>query len=434
MVDILNYPDQEDLASRLEQAYTMALTEAMEEFDDREDAIGELVIDSIVFTGEFGRGKATEGEDGFEVIYFIDRQGGQDPSNIIRLTRITRFLGETILELFEPPEMMLQMGAGINIRVLDADNFDGIVESSIMDIDEGRVYDIYNKRVCGLEPKDPVGTEVVCKSLEEYLGQEDVTEEGEQKDEITGEERRILEQAGFIEPEEPPEREEEPEPIPEEALTQRELAEQFPDIPLELRDFAEPDGVLEIPAGKETKQVDPRDMYDFERELLTPGEGDTTVDIRQDGIGFAIASGQFGTGEFVPATYPRTGTYVKWYLYYQGPAYILQMYNDLVIYSGYIRGVHGVDAKAGRYSSFRNYIQRLLKIGKEGGPVLIRAISEEQASAMGLETLPDHPTIEGEKAPWLESRQYYEINEDNMGHGAWDNPTEYLYKVLEVAE
>lgn len=432
MADILEFPEKDDFEFRLQEAYTMALDEAMDEFEDQTDEIKELVIDSIVFTGAFGKGRGEKGTDRFQVIIFIDKSGEGDPSDILFFSRIARNIEDETLNNFEPSELIMEWSGGINIRVVSVENFDGLVSSAITDIDEDRVFDIYNNRICELEPQEPVGTEVVCQSLREYLGEEDVIEEGEEEGELTEQEREILEQAGVIEEEVEPE--EEVPIIPSEAVRERRLAEKFPGIPLELRKFATAPDELEIPAGKETKAVEPRQMYDFERELLTPGEGETELDVGEEGIGFAMASGQFGTGRSVPGTFPRTSTYVKWYLRERGPAYILEMYKDLVVYSGFIRGIHGVNIKPGTYQSFREFMFRLQEINERGGPRLIISLSQQQAASRGLETTADHPSIPGEKAPWLEHRRYFEIEMENFDHPAWRNPVKYLYDVLPEAE
>lgn len=430
MADIIEFPEKEDFEFRLQEAYTMALDEVMDEFEDQADEIGELIIDSIIFTGPFGKGRGEKGADQFQVVIFIDKSEEGKPSDILFFSRIARSIEEETLNNFEPSELVMEWSGGINIRVVSVENFEGVVSSAITDIDEDRVYDIYNNRICELEPQEPVGTELVCQSLQDYFTEEGVLEETEEEGELTQAEREILEQTGLIEEEE----EEKVPSIPVQAIRERELAEKFPEIQMELRGFAISPDQLEIPAGKETRAVQPRRMYDFERELLTPGDGDTDLDVGEEGIGFALASGQFGTGKFVPATFPRTSTYIKWYLMERGPAYILQMYKDLVVYTGFIRGIHGVNVKAGTYESFREFIYRLQEINERGGPILIRSVSQQQAAAMGLETTPDHPSIPDEKAPWLEPRRYYDIEQDNIDHPAWRNPVKYLYNVLEEPE
>lgn len=144
-----------------------------------------------------------------------------------------------------------------------------------------------------------------------------------------------------------------------------------------------------------------------------------------NGVGFQVQIGMLGINQ-PPATFPRTSSYIKNRLLYEGPAYILELYRDLVVYSGFISGYYNMTFRPGSYTSFRQFIYRLKEIGKRGGPELIEDVSQQRAASMGLETVPDHPTIEGEKAPWLENRRYIDIVEDNKDHSAWNNPVEYL--------
>lgn len=227
---------------------------------------------------------------------------------------------------------------------------------------------------------------------------------------------------------------EEPEPEPEEP----EEPERVFDFDEEFADFMEPEltafaiseSALEVPAGKDTKQVEPRDIYPFEIAMSEPVpeeiDGIPNID---DGVGLAIGMGTLGVSE-PPGNFPRTGLYIKNRLIHEGAAYVLEMYNDLVVYSAYISGKWQMKFRPGDYSSFRTFIYRLKTFGAdedEGIEGLIKPIPAREAFDRGFDILPDHPSIEGEKAAWLENRQYYEINPDRAEDPAWDNITEWMY-------
>jgi len=221
------------------------------------------------------------------------------------------------------------------------------------------------------------------------------------------------------------------------------------------------DDKLEIPAGKETKEIEARTPYDFEIEMASPNRQTSSEirelapfefaqteasDLREDLLdldfvyfGESVRTGQFGRAH-PPGTFPRTGVYVRNRLTYQGVGYLYEIYKDLIYYSGLISSVYQTIAeldpdsflteplfKTGRYESFREFIFVLDEISKQDeGPVLIERLSQQQAAARGLSVIPEHGAT-GEPAPWLENRQYIDIVEESSEHPAWMNPYDFLY-------
>lgn len=397
--NIRDFPEPDDLIERVETAYITGVEQAMEEYPDQAEIIQQLTIENILFVGEWGSGTAEYGVDRFDIVLGIDSVTDE----LQRGARIRQTISDIAVNAIQPSDLMQEWSGGITMRVVTAAGIEDFIRSEIEDPATDRVYDILNDVNYSLEPRETFGFDVVTD---------------------------VEEPAPEPSPEEPEPVVEEPEEEPPEEVF---LAEAFPDVPVELLQFIEEDGEVTIPAGKGAKTVEPRPMYDFERELITPGPAGTGLGTFQEGIGEAMAAGVFGLGE-APGTFPRTGVYMKNRLFYEGPAYVLEIYRDLVIYTGFIRSIHNVNVKPGRYSSFREFVYRVEQVGQRGGPELIRPLSQQQASGAGLETIPDHPSIPGEKAPWLQNRQYYEIVEDNFDHDAWNNVTEYLYEVLGVEE
>jgi len=399
---ITQYPDLRELSNSIISAFSVARDGTAESYDEVSEDISNLTVTNIVETGPWGKGVADKGEDAFEFSIFIDLPGDRSAESIIRFSRISRDIEDVIADNFEPSETAREWAPAADFIVIASERLESVIENSIEDPSVDSAIDIYNLREYRLEEADTVGFNVASEDVET----EDVEEvEDEPVDE---------------EPEEPEVVEEKP-PSEEELLEER-----FPSVPVELRPYAREPDHLEIPAGKETKSVEPREMFDFEIELATPGTANTPISQIREGIGEAIAAQTFGVDE--PAgTFPRTGIYIKYHLLHNGPAYILQMYNNLVVYTGYIRSIHGVDVKPGTYQSFREYIYRLEQVHKRDlGPQLIRPLDKSETSKMDIDTTPILP--DGTEAPWLEDRQYYIIEEDGVDHPAWQDVVGFIYE------
>lgn len=231
-----------------------------------------------------------------------------------------------------------------------------------------------------------------------------------------------------------------PTPIPpeieEEEPTELErLQEEYPEVPTELLEFINDDGTLDIRAGKETKQVEPREMYGFEKRLAftmdrLDEEGfDGEEDQLPHGVGRADDMGLLGETKLVP-NYPQTVQYIKYRLLYEGPAYQLEVFNDIVVYVGFIRNIWEHDFRASSYQTVRTIFSRLQKVHKEGlTPQLIRPLTAEELQSNGFDITPKMKLRGGGEieAPWLENRKYYKVVEENVNHPAWDNLHDILY-------
>lgn len=177
-------------------------------------------------------------------------------------------------------------------------------------------------------------------------------------------------------------------------------------------------GEVEVPTGKkQTTNVEYRPLYDFEIELLTPGDGGTDLDIDMEGIGYHLASGSFGFTA-PPVTFPRTGVYIKHRLDKEGEAYVRQLHKDVCRYSWGIIEEHGILVRPGLYENFRGTVHRLREAG------LIRKLSVEEALARGLEVRPKTP--DGREAPFLEPRSWHELDA-GLDDPAWKDVSDYLY-------
>lgn len=373
--DIIEFPNLNELRLEFETTFRDALLE-VEGFEEEQFELNRIIIDS-----PWGDGTAEFSRDPLTINYIILSDIGSmqfrifanRASNIIE-DNIT--LTNTMLEWFD----------GIKIDILNSENVNLI---QIVGSTQGnRLFDLLNNVILRVENNNLI--EDPLEEPEEEIEQPEVIEE---------------------EPEELPvtEREEPTEAIPE-----------FPEVPDPLQPFAISPDKIDVPVGKETKTVEPREIYEWEMELASP-QGDLDGGIGEaKRVGGEEGEPTFGIG-IPPATFPRTGSYIKYHLLHEGPSYVLEMYNDLVIYSAFISTIHNGTFKPGTYNAFRVYLNRIRLIGERGGPQLIKQLSPQQASARGLETLPDHPDIEGEKAPWLERRIYYEIIEENINHDSWNN-------------
>lgn len=403
--DIINYPELEDLRD----AVVIATEEAVFESDDINEE--QLDISTIIVNPPWGNGIADE-DDFLELIVYFDIEGFVQPRNLQGLGGEINFnTGEAsgpVGELFESTDLMKEWFPGINFSTQNATNLD---LSRVVTLAENqRLFDLFTLEIIRRDDE-----EIIRDDIEEIETQVETEE---------------IEEDVAPEPEPAITPVEQPEPaitrVPEEAEEVEVEIPIFPDVPEEIREFAISPDTLEVPAGKETKRVEVREIYDFEKELARP-DGNLP-----GGIGEAMEDGEFGFGES-PGTYPRTGNYIKHYLDNRGPAYVLQMYNDLVIYSAFISTIYTGTFRAGTYASFRALINRLRLVGERTGTRLIVELAEDEVADLELDVTPDHPSDVLESAPWLENRNYYDIIEENMDHQAWDNVVGFL-DALETVE
>lgn len=415
MTGIWDFPALEELREFIDEGIETTRQGVLEEVEgEREEILERISLERQVVVGEWSRGTAEIGDDPLRMFLFFSMEDEPQPQfnpqfdNAVRIT-VQGFITRINQGELVPPEPSMEWFPLFDPQPISIDNFEDQISLSLGRREGNRVFDL--TRMEAIEFREGVD----FRDLPRIPGEQLVEEEEE--------------------PEEEPEEEVEPEPEPEPVPPpEPEVIPTEEKVRSALEQFSI-DGEAEIPAGKPTKRVEIRDFYDFELLMGLPTNAIREIDMSPadqltNGIGFAAELGRLGTTA-PPANFPRTSSYIKNRLTFQGTAYVLEMYNDLVIYTGLIRSFYDIDVKPGSYRSFREFIYRLKEVGERGGPELVRSLSQQQAAARGLKTIPDHPTIEGENAPWLENRNYYEIVEENSDHEAWDNVTEFLYGVPE---
>lgn len=400
--DILQYTELEDLHDRIETAFTDAVTTLQEEDGSNQDRYGSHQYERAIITPPWGNGTATRENNTLQMRIVMGGEGTERPSiNLQAFDIRAEHIIDQMEEEIEWSDTMRQWFGNITMIPTATDLFAQNMDLALRNADPARVFDLTNISSIEIRDGQIVSTEYTIADTPAQ------------------------------EPTEEPEQEPTPVPPTEEELLERE----YPVIEPELRQFAINEDALEIPAGKKTKQVEPRQIYAFEEELAAPLDADTEIDETiTEGIGHTYGLGAIGTD--VPAsTFPRTSTYVKYYLKYEGPAYMLELYNNLVVYAGYISSVFDMRLKPGSYDSFRQYMYRLEQVEKRDlGPVLVRPIPRSEAEDRGFDTMSKIPVGDGERrdAPWLEPRQYYEVNEESMDHEAWHNVAEFLYEAQQA--
>lgn len=336
------------------------------------------------------------------------------------------------------PNDIFTESAGIELTAEPADNFP---EQTTLDLQvprvaqEALVFDLTRKeaiqRVEGVDFRN-----LPRLTLAQLRGEQPMPDEEPEEEEPEEEE---------------PEEEAEPEPVVPEP--------DFPDLPEPVRQFAVSDDEIEVTYGqKDTKRVKVRDIYNFEIQqahgIPNPPDQPYSFSFNEaeeranfhgvddsrplPGIGdlarrnppFFVARTQQSVP---PSTFPRTGVYLRNYLTFRGPVYPLKFFNELLVYLAYVNGIWNYELRVGTYNSVRRYFFKLLQIEEEGGPQLIERMSQQAAASyrlfdggVGLRTVPDHPSIEGETAPWLERRQWYKIVPGNADDDAWLDPVGFL--------
>lgn len=419
MTGIWEFPEVTELTSFLLRGLQEGKQITLEEVDDqqREQAVRLLRVERLLVVGEWGDGEAEVGEDGLEVLVVYSMRGVEEESTTeifdpAARTVIQNFIGTINSGDNSPPPEADSWFPSYSIEPVPADRTSETINTQLGDRVGSTIADLENEEVIVWKAKDEL-------ALPRFLGEKPVDEIVAELPRLSFEEMR--ERKKFGTPAEEPEPEPEPEPI-----------SKLEEVNNKVEKFSISEDMLEPPAGKPTKRVEKRELYDFELQMGLPStvleeiEGFEMGDQLPDGVGIINETEGLGTS-VPPSTFPRTSTYVKYYLANEGPDYILNIYKNLIFYSAFISGFYGMKMKPGEYSSMREFMYRLYEIGERGGPEIVERLSQQEAAARGLETLPDHPTIEGEKATWLERRQYYSVVERNIEHDAWENPASYLY-------
>jgi len=439
MTGVWDFPEIDEFEQFLVDGIQMGIETALEESDNEDILRGLrfLQIDRFLVVNEWGDGLATVGEDGLDILVSFDLQGVENESSIEDFDMVARTASQTFIALINngeiaPPPLADEWFPSYAIEPIAANRVPENINRQLGDRVGSTVADLTNRVAIQWRDREDL-------RLPQPVGENPVETIVSALPKIPFEELREDEEEAEVEEDEPDEPElEEPKPEEQEEPEDEPLT-LIEEINQSVREFSISEEQLEVPAGKPTKRVDKRPLYEFELKLGLPSDvigeldGLGPGDQFTDGVGFLAEIKKLGSS-VPPSTFPRTSSYIKHYLSNRGPGYALGMYKSLVFYSAFISSYYGMRMKPGTYSSFREFLYRLYEIGERGGPQLVERLSQQEAASRGLETIPDHPTLEGEKAPWLENRQYYKIVEDNFGHEAWNDPTEYLYEELPPEE
>lgn len=415
MPGIWEYPDLGELENFISRSILQAAQTVSEQQRPISSFIQNLSVEKILIVEEWGEGTAVPNEDNLHAVIFFGFTG-PDESEGDAIDAVIARAGDDVTEgRINIPSDLRQATPGIQYSGVSIDNLnETLVDMNnaglelVFDLTELEAIDLITGR-----PPDEYTRIPLNKLLEDEEEVEEGAEVDDETPDLTAEDIDITDVS----------------PLPEEMLPEvPEAGPEFPDINENLRPFAVSEDTLEIPAGKERKQIDVREPYNFEVEMALPGlqVSSQVFSAVLEEIAQPVGAGTLGQEEPV-GTYPRTGLYVRNYLKFRGTAYSYEMYKNLVYYAGYISTLHDINVKAGSYQSFRDYMYVLEEIPERGGPRLVEPLSQQQAAAQELETTPDHPTIDGAKAPWLKGRQYYDLIDENDEHEAWFNAFDYLH-------
>lgn len=455
MANILEYDVLDELEQTFRQGFQITSNEfvaiAQEDPELDVDLAESLSLEYVLVVGDWVEGDATEGTTPLNAIVGVSYES-EDTG------RFGPLVSEVMESIMNSPEFTLApslaevLPSGPNDQTFTLRGVD-VVEEQVSDqffpereprsipigskreqindiivtSAERVVLDLFRREVWSRVEGDPRPTPV-----EEYIETELVQEEeepivdGELPDSIEGDET-----------EEESEEEEEP--------TIEDIDEDEPQERLEFiieNTVRERDGEkFQAKAGKETKSIDMRDPYEFELRMQTSVVRRATSDIRglggpsmitpiDGGIGPAKDQGSIGNS-IPPKAFPRTGVYIREYLKSQGPAYPLQIYNDLVWYGWFISNLYGGRYYASSYSNIRVWFNRLELLYERDiveEPV-VEALTIEEAQNLDLDTMAkiNKGTDQEQDAPWLERRQYYAITQFGEEFEGWTEVNELLY-------
>jgi hypothetical protein len=453
MTGIWEYPNLD----QLDDFIASGIVEAQNELSD-EDVGGpvELIRGRQAFViGEFGQGTGEIGNEPLEVAIIFRAEGLDQPSLNPQFDNTVRAIIQEFYTLINnnevpTPDQYDRWFTYLDITPIPedqrSDRLTAILLTGKQEMAGGRdsIYDLTNNQ--RVEYQEDTLFNQLPRTPQDEIGEEE--EEDEEEDEDDG-------RLGVFEDDDEEEESEEEEEAVEES--ESETAEEILDV------LSVNDDEIEVESHRGKQKVEKRDPYNFEVEMMapTPQESarirgipfaagipvqaevpDIIDEIRDElwddtnfvFIGRALRSGGIlvEEDEFAESTpfgtFPRTGIYIRNRLKYEGATYLYDLYKDLTYYTGMIRTFYDIDFTTATYQAFRTYMSTLRRISEEEeGPVLIEKMSQPQAASRGLEVVPDHPAIEGEKAPWLENRQYYMINTNADTHDAWKDPTGWYY-------
>jgi len=429
MAGIWQWNDLGGVEETITDAFNFVKSNVNIEDKELEQSIRRLVLEDIFVTGPWANDGAKEKETPISFFAFSSMEGVSNEHSNADFVSAAGAMQTMMAEVINTGEIDIAQPiientppASVEITVAPYSQLPEVLSFVVSNSAYKNVFSLTRSEYVDLSssnyrnaPRTP---------LTQYIEQQTGEEEPQQKEEQQTE--------GTEEQQEEQENEQEEELSEEETLSNK-----FPNIPEHLLSYVKDNGKLEVTVGKkDTKTVDPRAPYDFEIVQMTDRPSPRSLPFKADpsivgdvmsGIGAAISRGMFRrtqkaeiTGNIEPpATFPRTGVYIRNYLFFEGPSYALNMFKDLLVYLAYVNSVHGYKLRVGTYKSFREYIYMLNRVPKLGGPRLIQPLSQQQAASRELETIPDHPKNPNKKAPWLERRQYYEIVEDNKDDDVW---------------
>lgn len=424
MVGIWEYPDLAELENFISSLTLQAAQEVSEQPRTEASYVADLSLSRVIVINDWGDGTAIQGDHPLEVVLFFDFTGPDEAFDDVS-SAVTEQMADIIQGgRVVVPQDLIDGTSNITFTSANANNFDDVL-LNMATSGMNMIYDLTDQQAIDLKVGSPP-EEYPRIPLAELLGEDEEETVDEIEDEESVVEPSDVDSAIDIE---------DVSSLPEVTLFDEEpedVGPEFPEVHESVRPFAVSPDTLEIPAGKETKEIDVREPYDFEVEMALPGINTSTATsaATREEIAREAGAGTLGDNEPV-GTFPRTGLYIRNYLKFRGPAYSYEIYKNLVFYSAYISTLHDINVKAGKYSAFREYMYVLEQIGERRNLHLIDALSQPEAAAEELETVPDHPSIEGAKAPWLERRQYYRLIEENDNHDAWENAYDYLHEDID---
>jgi len=427
MTGIEDYPDLNGLQKWLEDIWNAALRDFAENQGLGSDPI-DVFLSEVIVTGKFGKGTGEIGEDPLEVAYVFEHESQlvdtfeSDDFNIATtvISALSRVI-ENDLNAIEgldktPPEPASEWFTETEILTPPTaeDRLDGWFLPTVANKPgPDRAYSITEREVLEWEEstvfyRTDLNKEVPPGEIDEVPDiQLEERPEGEiiRRQPIANEEDE-----GFVGPT----------LSVDESLDEVEELEQDNRInqpPIDIDKRSEGD-TIEVPVGKkQTKQVDNRPLYDFEKEMLAMGDGGTDLEINE-GIGLIMARGGL-TQETPAATFPRTGFYVKNRLLHEGTTFGMQLHRDLCRYSWGIINKYELLVRPGLYDHF---MEMMWKFDEAG---VVRPLDQREIKERGLEVRPTGPG--GVELDFLEDRKYFTVVDGMEDSDIWFDVTEHLY-------
>jgi len=433
MAGIWKWDDLPGVEDTITDAFNYVKNTLKDVDTEQANAATRLVLERIFIVGPWANDDAQEGTTPLDIIIFSSMEGVNDEHASNEFVQGSKIMEAGINDVVNSEDVVVseslkQHTSGVSINVAPYSQLPEVISYSVQNTKYKKVFDLTRAEYIDMSGEVSYRN-APRQTLEQHVSSQ------EEKQEPTEEETKETKEE---EVEEKKTEQEEQIELSQEEI----LANEFPNIPKQLRSYATSNDKLEVTVGKkDTKTVRPRSPYDFEIIQMTDRPNPFNLDFKADptivgdvmgGIGEAISRGHLTSqqrGEEAlftgrgspqpPATFPRTGVYIRNYLKFRGPSYALQMFKDILVYLAYVNGLFNFSLRTGTYESFREYIYMLKRVPKMGGPRLIEPLSQQQAASRGLQTIPNHPKDPDKKAPWLQRRQYYTIVDENEDSEIW---------------